>query len=183
MARRDRKEPRSAGTRLLISVHLPSGTALACTRLGVWRQAARDARSAILTPSTACGSADGDRWKPHAIARLDERLLDVAQLVDLALQCGTARRTLSDGDGIVRHAFDLGRGGVRALLREQYGKHRQPPGQELPTGTDAPYNGCAQGRDALVDGPPEIGAGDPASAPHSSRGVHEISASERNGVR
>ena len=51
------------------------------------------------------------------------------------------------------------------------------------TGTDAPYNGCAQGRDALVDGPPEIGAGDPASAPHSSRGVHEISASERNGVR
>ena len=115
--------------------------------------------------------------------RLDERLLDVAQLVDLALQCGTARRTLSDGDGIVRHAFDLGHGGVRALLREQYGKHRQPPGQELPTGTDAPYNGCAQGRDALVDGPPEIGAGDPASAPHSSRGVHEISASERNGVR
>ena len=61
----------SAGSRLLIAVHLPSGTAQACGfARGYWRHAAREPRSAILTPSTACGSADADRWtvSPRAIA-------------------------------------------------------------------------------------------------------------------
>ena len=38
----------AVGSRLLIMVHLPSGTAEACVLAWVWRHAAREPRSAIL---------------------------------------------------------------------------------------------------------------------------------------
>ena len=113
----------------MIAVHLPSGTAPTCEfrrrGSGVRRHAAREPRSAILTPSTAGGIADADRWTVSPRATAASMSASSKSLVDLALQCGDARRALGARHRIVRHPLDLGHGRVRELLRKEHGEHRQ----------------------------------------------------------
>ena len=51
--------------------------------------------------------------------RLDERHLDVAQLLDLALQRPNERGTLGKRHGVVGHVLDLGHDGVLARATYQ----------------------------------------------------------------
>ena len=59
---------------------------------------------------------------------LDEGLLDMAQLLDLALQRGNARRALGKGYGVTGHALDLGHDGAppRANYRDRGHAYRSP---------------------------------------------------------
>ena len=66
-------------------------------------QAAHKILSATLTPSTAAGGADGERWagEPAVSAAGDQRLLHAVQLVQLALQRGDARRALGHRQRVI----------------------------------------------------------------------------------